>query len=229
MKLTCIICAYNEAPRIGTVLEAVAGHPLIDEAIVVNDCSTDDTAEVVSRFPGVRLLDLPHNVGKSHALVHGMRAAQGDTVLLLDADLSGITADDVSLLIEPVRSRNADVSISLRKNAFPIHHWFGLDFTSGERVLSKALLGETLRKIDSLPPFGIESYMNSLIIARGLRLTIVPWKNVEHMRKSQKYGWLRGTLSDWGMAVDVLRVLSPIEIVRQNSRLLKLSRAQDSK
>jgi glycosyltransferase involved in cell wall biosynthesis len=221
MKLSCIICAYNEAPRIGTVLTAVTNHPLIDETIVVNDASSDDTAQVVKKFPGVTLLDLPKNMGKSHALVQGFRLSQGELVMLLDADLANITAADITALAELVLSGTADVSLSLRKNAFAIHHLIGLDFTTGERVVPRTLLGEVLEEIEKLPKFGIESYMNDLIIKKGLRLAVVPWQRVTHTRKSEKHGVIRGTLADLSMTLDVLRVLSPLGIVRQNRALLK--------
>jgi len=221
MKLSCIICAYNEAPRIGTVLTAASNHPLIDEIIVVNDASTDDTAQVVKKYPGVTLLELPKNMGKSHALVQGFRLSQGELVMLLDADLANITAADITALAQPVLSGAANVTLSLRKNAFAIHHLIGLDFTSGERVVPRALLGDVLEEIEKLPKFGIESYMNNLIIERGLRIAVVPWQRVTHTRKSEKHGFLRGALADFSMTLDVLRVLSPLGIVRQNRALLK--------
>lgn len=222
MKLSCIICAYNEAPRIGAVLAAAAGHPLLSEIIVVNDASTDDTAQVVKKFPGVTLLDLPQNMGKSRALVQGFRLSQGERIMLLDADLVGITADDITALAQPVVDDLADVSISLRKNAFAIHHAIGLDFTSGERVVPRWLLADVLHEIEKLPKFGIESYMNGIIIARKLRVAVVRWANVAHTRKADKHGFVKGTLGDLAMSLDVLRVLSPWAIVRQNMALLKL-------
>lgn len=221
MQLSAIICAYNEAPRIGGVLLAATGHSLLDEIIVVNDASTDETAEVVRRFPSVRLIDLPKNVGKSHALVHGLRAAQGERVMLLDADLQNITDEDISALATPVLKGRADVSISLRKNAYAIHHAIGLDFTSGERVVPRALLAEVLHEVEKLPRFGIESYMNSLIIKEKLRLAVVRWPEVTHMRKAEKHGFIQGTLADLKMSLDVLRVLSPLAIIRQNMALLR--------
>lgn len=223
MSLSCIICAYNEAPRIAAVLEAAASYAGLGEIIVVDDCSTDGTAEVVKRFPAVRLISLPKNAGKSRAMVQGLNIAQGEYIMLLDADLAGLAAQDIAALAEPVLSGKADVSLSLRKNALAIHHRLGLDFTSGERVVPKSLLADVLDKIDKLPRFGIESYMNHLIIMRGMRIAVVRWAGVTHMRKAQKYGIIRGTLSDWGMAFDVLRVLSPLAVISMNRAMLRLT------
>lgn len=223
-KISCIICAYNEAPRIAAVLEAATSAPELDEIIVVDDASTDGTSEVVKRFAGVTLITLPKNGGKSRAMVQGLKAAHNETVMLLDADLAHLTPADISTLAEPVVAGRADVSISLRRNAFWIHHWLGLDFTSGERVIPRSLLADVMDKIDTLPEFGIESYMNQLIIKRSMRLAVVTWAQVTHMRKADKYGWVRGTLSDLGMAVDVLRVLSPWAVIKMNRAMLRLIR-----
>ncbi len=224
MKMSCIICAHNEAPRIAAVLTAATGHSLVDEIIVVDDASTDDTTQVVKRFPKVTLISLPKNIGKSHAMVHGLRVSRGDTIMLLDADLANITEHDISALATPVLSGQVDVSISLRKNAYAIHHFIGLDFTSGERVIPRWLLGNVLHEIEHLPRFGIESYMNSLIIKKQLRVAVVRWREVTHMRKAEKHGFISGTLSDLSMSLDVLRVLSPVGIIRQNYHLLQLAR-----
>jgi hypothetical protein len=64
--------------------------------------------------------------------------------------------------------------------------------------------------------------MNSLIIARKMRVAVVRWKEVTHMRKAEKYGFVRGTLADLGMTYDVLKVLSPLGVIRQNRELLRL-------
>ena len=222
-NISCIICAYNEAPRIAAVLEAATQYAGLGEIIVVDDASTDGTADVVRRFPSVKLITLQKNGGKSRAMVQGLNVAQNELVMLLDADLFNLTAQDVSDLAEPVMSGRADVSISLRRNAFGIHHWLKLDFTSGERVLPKALLADVMQEINKLPEFGIESYMNKLIIARKLRVAVVEWTKVEHMRKADKYGYIRGTLSDLGMVVDVLRVLTPWAVIKMNRAMLKLT------
>ena len=49
-KVSCIIAAYNEGPRIGAVLDAISNNSLIDEIIVVNDGSKDNTQAVVEQY-----------------------------------------------------------------------------------------------------------------------------------------------------------------------------------
>ncbi|MFD1807744.1 glycosyltransferase family 2 protein [Gemmobacter lanyuensis] len=89
-RLSCIIPAHNEAARLGGVLAAVSGHPLIDELIVVDDASRDTTAEIAAQAFGVTLIRQERNTGKTRAVARGLAAARGDLILLLDADLVGL-------------------------------------------------------------------------------------------------------------------------------------------
>jgi dolichyl-phosphate beta-glucosyltransferase len=91
--LSLIIPAYNEAGRIGRTLQAVLAYlrqqPYESELIVVDDGSTDGTAELVHRTaPEVLLVQLPCNRGKGAAVRQGMLAARGRYRVFTDADLS---------------------------------------------------------------------------------------------------------------------------------------------
>ena len=88
-RISCIVCAYNEAERIRHILDAVRLHPALSEVIVVNDGSTDDTrgaAGGLSQHQGDLLRPQP---GKTYALSRGIAEAEGEYLMLLDADLSG--------------------------------------------------------------------------------------------------------------------------------------------
>ena len=50
-RISCVVCAYNEADRIRRILDAVHDHPALAEVIVVNDGSTDDTRSHSERLP----------------------------------------------------------------------------------------------------------------------------------------------------------------------------------
>src|SRR5476651_1125207 len=101
-SISCVVCAYNEAGKISHILNAIHAHPALSEIIVVDDGSTDETASLVQAFPGVKLISYRPNQGKTHALTQGIAAASGDYLMLLDADLHGITAADIQALADPV-------------------------------------------------------------------------------------------------------------------------------
>ena len=227
-KISCLICAYNEEPRIGKVLKVVTAHPDIKEILVVNDGSTDQTAAAVRRHKKVKLIDLKKNQGKTHALLTGLEAVKNDWVLLLDADLSPLTAKDITDLLEPVLSGRADCSLSLRKNSLLVHQLIGLDFSSGERVFSKKLLDGHQKEIKKLPRFGFEVFMNELLIKNRSRLAIVPWKNVSHARKTEKMGFWKGEWAELQMTWDMVKSVGLKKIVTQNLSLLKLARKKQA-
>ena len=220
--VSCIICAFNEAPRIAAVLAVASAHSLLREVIVVDDGSSDDTARIVRQFPSVKLVSHPVNRGKSFAIASGVAAAQNDLLMLLDADLKHLAAEHITALAAPVLSGAAEVSISLRRNSLLIFRLIGLDFVSGERVIRKALLSEALGEIRRLPRFGIEVFMNSRIIARRLPVAVIRWPQVTQSRKTEKLGYWKGVKAEWRMIADLLDVSYPLVLISQTWRLLSL-------
>ncbi len=221
-RISCIICAFNEAPRIAGVLAVASVHPLLHEVIVVDDGSTDNTAEIVRRFPSVRLVSCPVNRGKSSAMATGVAAAQSDLLMLLDADLTGLAFEHITALATPVLSGETDVSLSLRQNSLLIFRAIGLDFVSGERVISKEVFSEALEEIHGLPRFGIEIFMNGRIIARRLSITVTYWPDVTQSRKTEKLGYWKGIRAEWRMIADLLQIAYPFALISQTCHLLSL-------
>jgi len=111
---SAVIPARNEADRIAATLGALAAVEGVDEVIVVDDGSTDATADAAAMH-GARVVVHARNLGKGAALETGVRSARGEILLLLDADL-GDTAAQAALLLDPVRRGEADMAIAM----FPV-------------------------------------------------------------------------------------------------------------
>jgi len=220
-EISCIIPAYNEEKGIRTVLRAAYHHPLLAEIIVVDNGSRDHTSDIVKEFPGVKLIR-QENRGKSVAVAVAITAAKGSFICSLDADLIGITPESITKIIEPVLTGKAALSISLRQNCPWFYRPIGLDFLSGERVYPKRLLGDNIEKLRRLPNFGIEVFMNGLIISQQLPIAIVFLPNVISPLKYHKEGLLTGFLGDLGMVRDILRTITLAQFFSQISHLLLL-------
>jgi len=104
MKLSIIICAYNERR---TILEAIHQAHAVDlgpgwekEIIVVDNFSTDGTREMLQSvdLPGVRVIFHPRNLGKSSSILTGIAEAGGDYFVIFDSDLEYEANDLPSLL-----------------------------------------------------------------------------------------------------------------------------------
>ncbi|MCR8725899.1 glycosyltransferase family 2 protein [Frigidibacter sp. ROC022] len=220
--ISCIVPAYNEGPRIAAVLSALAAHPQIDEVIVVDDGSTDETAAVAEAAEGVRLIRQWPNGGKTAALATGIAEAAHSHLLFLDADLLGLRASDITALVEPVLGGHAEMAISLRRNAPKLWHWIGIDYISGERALHRDLISDRLDELRGLPRFGFEVWMNQLCLARRARIAVVHWPDVNSPLKARKFGWIAGLRADAGMIADLLRSASPLTLARQIAGMARL-------
>jgi HAD superfamily phosphoserine phosphatase-like hydrolase len=107
MKTSCVIPAYNEASTIQKVLRTVKKVESIQEIIVVDDGSTDDTFRT-AEAEGVRVIRHETNRGKGAAIKTGYAHSTGDVILFLDADLQSLTPKKITSILQPIRNDEAD-------------------------------------------------------------------------------------------------------------------------
>ncbi|HEY3416823.1 MAG TPA: glycosyltransferase family 2 protein [Armatimonadota bacterium] len=205
-NVTAIIPAYNEALRLPEVLKAVQAATLISEIIVVNDGSTDDTAQVASAS-GVRVVNLEENCGKGTALRAGALASAGDILLFLDADLHGIIPSQVDDLVRPVLQQKAEMAIGVfygGRAATDLAQYLCPNISGQRCLFSNFFLSAPLIEGSRS---GVEIAITIHARASKLQVQNVPLRGITHTVKEEKLGLVHGVFARMRMYLDILITL----------------------
>jgi glycosyltransferase involved in cell wall biosynthesis len=194
-SLTVLMPVFNERETVETAIERTlaAEMPVDDrELIVVDDGSTDGTAEILAReWPAeVRVVTHPQNMGKGAAIQTGLLHASGDFTTVMDADLE-YDPEEVADLIVPLSRGDTDAVYGVR--GFQAHNAFSFWYVVGNRGVTFAAnlifncwLGDLMTchkaiRTDlfcSLPlresGFAIEAEITARLLRRGTRIFEVP-------------------------------------------------------
>jgi len=215
--LSVVMPAFNERATIEEIVRRVLAVPLKKELIVVDDCSTDGTRDLLQQLQkelGFTLLLQPKNAGKGAALRAGFVAVRGDIAVIQDADLE-YSPEEYPELIELICSGRADVVYGSR--FLGRHRVFLFNHYMGNRLLTlmtnvlyntmltdmetcfKAMRVEVLRSMTlKSNRFGIEPELTAKIFKRGYRVYEVPITyDGRGYEDGKKITWKDGVVAVW--------------------------------
>jgi dolichol-phosphate hexosyltransferase len=218
VTLSILVPVYNEARTVQAVLKRVldVDFPCPVEVVVVDDASTDGTAEILGHLRDERLVTLRHpaNRGKGAAIRTAAAAASGQFVVPLDADLE-YQPEEIPRLLDPVLRGEAQVVYGSR--GFGSHAAYSFWYVMGNKavttvanVLFNAYIADLETCFKLLPldllrslgitadGFGMEAEITGKLLARGIRPYEVPITYRARSREAgKKITWKDGVEAVW--------------------------------
>jgi glycosyltransferase involved in cell wall biosynthesis len=189
---TCavLIPAFDEAETIADVV-TVARLAELGPVVVVDDGSGDSTADLARRS-GAEVVELHRNLGKGGAVAAGLEWVEGDVIVLVDADLVGLTPGHLRSLAAPVLSGEVDMT----RGMFVGGRW---RTTAAQRLTpqlsgQRAIRRDMLLRVPNLAQtrYGIEVAITNAARRQGWRCRDVPLEGVSQVMKEEKRGLLAG-------------------------------------
>jgi len=187
-KVTAIICAFNEEKTIEFVIRSASANYLIDELIVVNDGSTDNTGKIIERLKGdISITDIhfTENKGKGYAMATGVEKAINEAIVFIDADLSELNQDHYYQLLIPIMEDKADMVLGQATETLINYSVNPFKSLTGERALLKKDILPIVGKMKH-SRFGVETLINLFYQSQGKTVNYVMLKGLKHPTKFDK-------------------------------------------
>ena len=218
MKLSVVIPVYNEKKTLSELICRVEAVKLEKEIIIVDDASTDGTRDLLKKYEDrekFKVIYQSRNTGKGSALRAGFDMAEGEIIIVQDADLE-YDPKEYPLLIEPILDGRADVVYGSRflggtHRVFFFWHYVGnkvlttlsnmctnlclTDMETGYKVFRRTVLDSFILKCNR---FGFEPEFTSKVARHAFRIYEVPISySGRGYEEGKKIDWKDGVAALW--------------------------------
>ena len=218
MKLSVVIPVYNERKTLDELISRVEAVKLEKEIIIVDDASTDGTRDLLKKYEErerFKVIYQSKNAGKGSALRAGFDKAEGEIIIVQDADLE-YNPKEYPLLVEPILDGRADVVYGSRflggtHRVFFFWHYVGnkvlttlsnmctnlclTDMETGYKVFRRTVLDSFILKCNR---FGFEPEFTSKVARHAFRIYEVPISySGRGYEEGKKINWKDGVAALW--------------------------------
>lgn len=221
---TIIIPAYNEGENIGRLVDTICSIYPSFEIIVIDDGSTDETAEKAARA-GAKVFRHPYNIGNGAAVKSGIRVATGDVLVFMDGDGQHAPEDIKKLLghipeydmVVGARTKGGQASFG-RAIGNKIYNWLGSyvskfpipDLTSGFRAVKKEIALEFLYLLPNT--YSYPSTLTLGVLRTGRSIQFVPIRVHKRVKGKSKLNLFRDGIRFFMIITRICTFYSPMRV-----------------
>lgn len=220
MKLSVIMAVYNEKDTIEEIIERVKKVDLEKEIIIVDDCSTDGTRQILKKFSpndqGIKVCFHDKNRGKGAALRTALKHITGDIVIMQDGDLEYDPNDYLSLIKPILNKKERAVFGSRFLGQHSCLRFWGAagnkfltflvnilcnSYISDMETCYKAIDAKVLKELNlKSSNFNIEPEITIKILKKGYKIYEVPISyDAREYNQGKKINWFDGIKAIWAI------------------------------
>ena len=196
MKTTAIVPVFNEEKTIRNILFTLNNSELIDEIVVVDDGSTDNSLEEIKSFERemskkLKDISLKKNLGKGDAVRIATKNLETDILFFCDGDLTNLNEEHIKQILKPFNHEKNIMSVGITQLYGKVGTFLYKNLLlSGERALPYTHFKE-IRRDPLIEKYGLEAVMNDYCKRNNILIHKYILKDVEGTLKSKK--WNRGS------------------------------------
>lgn len=190
MKTTAILPIFNEEKTVTKVLSVLLESSLLDEVIVVDDASTDDSFNIIKSFQSdkLKIIHLEKNLGKSGAVKIAVKSTMADILFFCDGDLHNFSVEHIKKLLKPLQKDKYFMTVGIRDRGI-LHNIFVKKFgplITGERALPCEVFEKAMNH-PLMKGYAMELVLNDYCIKNNIFIKRMILNGVKQTNKPYKY------------------------------------------